>query len=171
MVLVWMDDWDFLVNIPGNALIDSVSYTAELSAECPGTCQQPWPSNLTISLNGVDINTWELPGDPGTGWLTTWAVNNKGTYFMYKYRTGNMKQRKVSDITIDQLGINPGDYVVVTLSVKFSPTGGGLNIYGKGISGFTYGSYYPGNTPTIRVNYTIPDAKSRDHEKDRRPRE
>lgn len=147
----WMT-WEFPVNVPAQATIDSVSYTAELSSECPGACPL-WPSDLAIRLNGVEIDSWTIPGDPDTGWLVTWVVNKEGTFLRYRFQDGDLPVQKVSDVTVDRLAIVPGRTLSVTLSVVQTTAGGGLTIYGKGYPGFA-GTYYPGNTPTIHIEYT-----------------
>lgn len=151
----WMS-WGFLVNIPGDSKIDSVSYTAELSSECPSLSCPVWPSDLTVTMNGHVIdNTWTIPGDLSAGWLATWTVNSKGTFFEAESKKdGNFPRRRVSDVTVCDLQVTPGENLNVKLAVEFTPTGGGLTILGYS------GSYYPGNTPTIRVNYTSPSERA-----------
>jgi predicted transcriptional regulator len=159
--------WAFLVNIPGNSEIESVSYTAEISSECPGACDV-WPSPLTVNLNGVDIDTFTIPGDPDTGWLATWTVTKSGTFMTFilpENRSYHDEQpMKVSDVTVEELNVRPGDDLLVKLSVELTPSGGGLTVYGKGNPGATgtfpgfAGSFYPGNAPTIRVNFHSPDS-------------
>ena len=68
----------------------------ELSSEVPGTSKD-WPSDITIAINGREIDTWTAPADYGDkrgkhtpvwwklagsqyGDLKQWRVTKKGTY-------------------------------------------------------------------------------------------
>jgi hypothetical protein len=75
------------------------------------------------------------------------------TFLQYGFRDGNWPITKVSDVNVDTLAIAPGGLINVKLAVVQTANGGGLTIYGKGYPGFA-GSYYPGNTPTIRIDFT-----------------
>jgi len=156
--------WDYPTDIPVNSKIQTVEYTAEISSEAP-YANWNWPSNITASINGVEIGTWGIPGDPDAqhgfakqknhlvsscsqyGWLTTWIVDGSGTYLEYKYRLGDQGKVKISNTTLNDIKVIPGKDMQIRLTVKNSATGGGLNIYGD-----TWGDY--GQDPFIEVNYS-----------------
>ncbi|MBW4497882.1 MAG: DUF4347 domain-containing protein, partial [Oscillatoria princeps RMCB-10] len=157
--------WNYSLNIPTQSTIKSFSYTAEVSSEYPGS-NLNWPSTLNVNFNGVNAGSWTMPGDPGDGlgyqenhlwdgasqygWLTTWTVDETGTYLEYKFRTGDSPKVKISEVTIDELGIVPGEDVSVTLSIPYSEEGFGLNLYGD-----TWGDW--DSDPTITIAYDAPD--------------
>jgi predicted transcriptional regulator len=161
----WMT-WNYSLDIPTQSKIKSLSYTAEVSSEYPGS-NLNWPSNLNVSFNGVKAGAWAIPGDPSDsfgyqenhlwngasqyGWLTTWTVDDTGTYLEYKFRKGDAPKVKISDVTISDLKIEAGKDISVTLSVPYSQSGGGLNLYGD-----TWGDY--NYDPTVTVEYqSVPE--------------
>ncbi|MER8716724.1 transcriptional regulator, partial [Mesorhizobium sp. M1295] len=79
-----------------NAEITELEVAIELSSEVPGTSAD-WPSDITLTINGVDVGTWTSPGDFGDkrgvftpswwklkgsqyGKLKNWRIANDGTY-------------------------------------------------------------------------------------------
>ncbi|MER9274657.1 helix-turn-helix domain-containing protein [Mesorhizobium sp. M0643] len=79
-----------------NAEITELEVAIELSSEVPGTSAD-WPSDITLTINGVDVGTWTSPGDFGDkrgvftpswwklkgsqyGKLKNWRIVNEGTY-------------------------------------------------------------------------------------------
>ncbi len=161
------------VPMPSDARVDSLSYAVEVSSEYPGASFS-WSSDLTVSVNGVPIGTWRIPGDPSGqygmavqrnklsadssqyGWLTQWTVDATGTYFEAKFRViaeqelGPIPRFKISSKTLNDLNLIPGRPIAITLSVP-GPHGaqtgnGGLNVYGD-----TWGDYPI--DPTLTINY------------------
>lgn len=54
---------------PNNANIvgqdfDALDISLEVGSEVPGTAAD-WPSDITVSINGVELGTWTSPGDFG----------------------------------------------------------------------------------------------------------
>ena len=47
-----------------NTQVNAVEFSMELSSEVPGTAAD-WPSDITFSINQIDIGTWTSPGDFG----------------------------------------------------------------------------------------------------------
>ena len=47
-----------------NAKVDGLELAMELSSEVPGTSKN-WPSDITIAINGHEIDTWTAPADYG----------------------------------------------------------------------------------------------------------
>ena len=67
-----------------NAKIGAVELAMELSSEVPGTSKD-WPSDITIAINGHEIDTWTAPADYGdkrgkhTPTGGNWPVRNMAT--------------------------------------------------------------------------------------------
>lgn len=67
--LLWFTRGHVEYQFPNNLKISGQSPTAvefsmELSSEVPGTGSD-WPSDISLSVNGVDVATWTSPGDFG----------------------------------------------------------------------------------------------------------
>ncbi len=67
--LIWFTRGFLEYQFPNNAKltsgsVESMEFSMELSSEVPGTAAD-WPSDITVSVNGVDIGTWTSPGDFG----------------------------------------------------------------------------------------------------------
>lgn len=124
--------------------IESVEITMEVSSEVPGT-DADWPSDITLSINGVEIGLWTSPGDFGDqrgrltprwwklrgsqyGMLKTWSVNKDGAF---------VDGVKISDITIDQLNLLDHRSIRLRIAVKPDAANpGGLNIFGRGFGNY-----------------------------------
>ncbi|HOX03140.1 MAG TPA: hypothetical protein P5555_11865 [Candidatus Paceibacterota bacterium] len=159
--------WQHPAPMPSDAQIDSLSYIAEVSSEIGGA-NFIWPSDLTVSVNGVPIGTWTIPGDPNAwygsakqinklepwnsqyGWLTQWTVDSTGTYFEADFRhipelgLGPVARFQISNVNIEDLSLVPGQPVSITLSV---PGIMGMNLYGD-----TWGDYPVDPTLTVQFH-------------------
>ncbi len=111
----------------------------EICSEAP-LSKLDWPSDITLWINEFEIGTWMSPGDFGgsRGFLTPawwdidasqfglikkWSVNSTGSYI-----DGN----PVSDLTVEQLGIEGKNYFKVRIGVKADAANkGGLNLFGR----------------------------------------
>ncbi len=123
-----------------NSEIASIEFSMELSSEVPGTSAD-WPSDITVSVNGIDIATWTSPGDFGDkrgiytpkwwklagsqyGKLKTWRVNDSGTY---------IDGRKVSKVSLKDLDISNHHSIRMRIGVLDDASHpGGVNIFGRG---------------------------------------
>ncbi|TGP80658.1 transcriptional regulator, partial [bacterium M00.F.Ca.ET.221.01.1.1] len=47
-----------------NAKVGGLELAMELSSEVPGTSKD-WPSDITVAINGHEIDTWTAPADYG----------------------------------------------------------------------------------------------------------
>lgn len=100
-----------------------------------------WPSDITVSVNDVEITTFTSPGDFGGrrgqyspeywpitstqfGILMKISVNPNGVY------VNNVL--KNSDVTVSALNVLDRDYVKITLAIKDDAVHkGGMNIFGR----------------------------------------
>jgi predicted transcriptional regulator len=145
--------WDFPIELPpADAIVESVSFTVEVSSEYPGG-RTDWPSPVTFSLAGVEVGKWTIPGDPNCysyvpwecgrqenhlgawdsqyGWLVTVTVDHEGTWLGYRFRTGDQEATLLSDVTLDDLKLASPFPVGIRLESER-----GINIYGD-----TWGDY------------------------------
>lgn len=141
--------------IPRNQTITSISVSCELSSEAPGI-NNVWPSDITFSINGTNVGQWTSPGDFGDerGLLTPdWWPENWNQYGLLKLLTVNKKGTfidglKISDVTIDSLGLKPGKSFRYRMAVnEDSAHVGGLTLFGK-----AFGNYSQGIR--VSLNYT-----------------
>lgn len=122
------------------AMPQSLEFSMELSSEVPGTSEN-WPSDIYISINGVEVGTWTSPGDFGDkrgkftpdwwklagsqyGMLKTWRINGEGTF---------VDGEKVSDITLPDIDLTKHKSIRLRVGVKEDAAHpGGINIFGRG---------------------------------------
>lgn len=115
-----------------------LSLSAELCSEALGY-KEVWPSDITVSINGLEIGTWTSPGDFGEkkgeltpswwlggtqyGLLTEWTVDEQGS---------SINGTPSSSVTIGQLKLEANQPIVVRFAVKPDARHrGGLNLLGK----------------------------------------
>lgn len=123
-----------------NSRVAAVELALELSSEVPGTSKN-WPSDITIAINGHEIDTWTAPADYGDkrgkftpnwwklagsqyGDLKNWRVTSEGTF-----RDG----RKISNCALADLQLDAHRSIRVRIGVKDDARHpGGVNIFGSG---------------------------------------
>jgi predicted transcriptional regulator len=143
--LLWFTHGFVEYQFPNNAklagsALKALELSMELSSEVPGTSKN-WPSDITVAINGQEIDTWTSPGDFGDkrglytpdwwklagsqyGELKTWQVTAEGTV-----RDGT----RVSGVTIGDLDLNSHRSIRVRIEVKEGARHpGGINIFGRG---------------------------------------
>ncbi len=130
--------------VPKNNRITSIKVSAEISSEAPGV-NENWPSDITISVNGTEVGMWTSPGDFGErrGILTPdWWFSNWNQYGLLKVFDINSEGTfvdgfKISDVTMDDLDIDPSSQIRFRFSVEDDAKHvGGLTIFGR-----TFGNY------------------------------
>jgi predicted transcriptional regulator len=146
--LIWFTwgriDYRFPKDFSPDAAVKSLTFSAELCSEYP-CYNTEWPSDITLSINGMEIGTWTSPGDMGGehgrltpdwwtdentqyGFLTTWKVNMHGSWI-----GGKM----VSNVTPGDLQISKYNYITVQIGVKENAVHrGGINIFGSKFGNF-----------------------------------
>jgi predicted transcriptional regulator len=143
--LLWFTRGFVEYQFPNNAklsgaAIAGLELSIELSSEVPGTSRD-WPSDITIAVNGRDIDTRTSPGDFGDrrgaytpdwwklagsqyGQLKHWRVTGEGTF-----RDGV----RVSDRALGDLALDSHRSIRVRIGVREDATHpGGINIFGRG---------------------------------------
>ncbi len=125
--------------IPRNARIEQISISAELSSEAPGS-NSNWPSDIHFYLNNTLLGVWTSPGDfadvPGlftpNWWYSNW--NQYGLLKTLSIRSDGtfMDDLQISDVTIDQLNLNPRMPMYFKMAVPETARHiGGLTIFGR----------------------------------------
>jgi predicted transcriptional regulator len=143
--LLWFTRGFVEYQFPNNAKLleaplAALELSLELSSEVPGTSKD-WPSDITVAVNGQEIDTWTSPGDFGDkrgvytpdwwklagsqyGQLKRWRVTAEGTF-----RDG----AQVSDRVLGDLDLDSHRSIRVRIGVKDEARHpGGLNIFGRG---------------------------------------
>ncbi len=128
-----------IFSLPFKAKLNRISISAEMCSEAPGF-NPDWKSDITLWINEVDCGTWTCDGDYGErrginnpdywplgrtqyGQLTNWEVTRDGAY---------INQKKIGDLTIDELGIMDSHRIRVRFGIKDNAKHvGGFNLFGK----------------------------------------
>lgn len=143
--LLWFTRGFVEYQFPNNAklagsTVQALELSLELSSEVPGTSKD-WPSDITIAINGHEIDTWTSPGDFGDkrgkftpdwwklagsqyGGLKRWKVTAEGT---------QCDGTQVSRCSLGDLELNGHRSIRVRIGVKDDARHpGGINIFGRG---------------------------------------
>lgn len=137
-------EYKFANGVPKKRMAKKVSVSMEICSEAPGY-REDWKSDITLWINGIDCGTWTCPGDFGGrrgrltpsfwpngstqyGIQTIWEVRKDGTY---------INEKKVSDVTVEQLCLWEKSYVSVQIGNKpDAKYVGGFNLFGKGFGDY-----------------------------------
>lgn len=127
-----------------NGAVAAIEFSMELSSEVPGT-DANWPSDITVSVNGIDIGTWTSPGDFGDqrgvytpdwwklkgsqyGMLKTFRVTGSGTH---------VDGMKISPVALKDLDLEQHRSIRLRISVRDDARHpGGINIFGRGFGNY-----------------------------------
>ncbi len=157
--LVWMREGTLEYRFPrveNPERLTALELSFEACSEASGY-REDWPSDIGVSVNGVEIGVWRSPGDLGGhrgrlnpdwwmdvctqyGLLVTWRVDNYGTA---------LENQRVSRVSLRDLKLD-GEWVAVRIGVKkISGHAGGMNLFGRGFGDHPQGvvlrCYYGGD--------------------------
>jgi predicted transcriptional regulator len=130
--------------LPPSSRLESVHVACEVCSEAP-LHHDDWPSDITMTLNGVDIGTWTSPGDFGgqRGLLTpSWWEDYNSQYGLLKVwqvneRGGWVDGIRVSDVTVTELDVAAKPYLTLRVGVRSDARHvGGVNLFGR-----SFGNY------------------------------
>lgn len=147
--LLWFTSGFVEYQFPNNAAIsgaglEALEVSMELSSEVPGTSPD-WPSDITVSINGVELGLWTSPGDFGDkrglytpswwklkgsqyGMLKNWSVTRDGTF---------VDGVRISDVTLTDLDLPAHRSIRLRIEVKpESRNPGGINVFGRGFGNY-----------------------------------
>nr|WP_272212612.1 helix-turn-helix domain-containing protein [Marinicella sp. W31]MDC2878526.1 helix-turn-helix domain-containing protein [Marinicella sp. W31] len=147
--LIWFTRGSVEYQFPNNARLDNreiteLEFSMELSSEMPGT-NPDWPSDITITINGVDIGQWTSPGDFGDrrGVFTPdwWKLNGSQYGMLKRFRVtpagSYVDGVKMSDVCLDDLKLAQRHSIRLAVSVREDARHpGGINIFGKGFGNY-----------------------------------
>lgn len=145
--ILWLTQGFIEYKIP-NYLLSSqnpeeLEISLELGSEAPGY-NKNWPSDINFFMNGVNLGQWTSPGDFGGergiytpswwkneinqfGLLKVLRVNHEGTF---------IDGQKISDVTIDDIGIDKKLWSFRLAVLEGSKHIGGLTLYGSGFGNY-----------------------------------
>jgi predicted transcriptional regulator len=147
--LIWFTRGFLEYQFPNNAKLSNrrltgLEFSMELSSEVPGTASD-WPSDITLSVNGIEIGTWTSPGDFGDkrgvftpswwklkgsqyGMLKSWRVTESGVF---------VDGTKISPVTLRDLDLDSHHSIRLRIEVKEDARHrGGVNVFGKGFGNY-----------------------------------
>ena len=141
--LLWFQQGYVEYRFSSHDLIDRetkcLSISFEACSEAPNY-RKDWPSDITVSINGVELGTWCCPGDFGGrqgrctpewwlpsstqyGLLKRWKVTNDGSY---------LDDVRISDVTLERLQLTANPYIAVRIGIKPDAVHqGGINLFGE----------------------------------------
>lgn len=124
--------------------LDQIEFTVELSSEVPGTAAD-WPSDITFSVNQVEVGTWTSPGDYGDqrGVFTPSWWKLKGSQYgkLKSVRvTGDgtfVDGVKISPVSLKDLDLEQHRSIRFRIAVKNDAAHpGGVNVFGRGFGNY-----------------------------------
>jgi predicted transcriptional regulator len=147
--LIWFTRGYVEYQFPNNTKLmagqlESRDFSMELSSETPGTAAN-WPSDISVSVNKVDIGTWTSPGDFGDkrgvytpdwwklkgsqyGMLKSWRVTESGTF---------VDGVKISPVSLKDLELDEHRSIRLRIGVREGARHpGGINIFGRGFGNY-----------------------------------
>jgi predicted transcriptional regulator len=147
--LIWFTSGYVEYQFPNNARLAknplvSIEFMLEVSSEAPGTSID-WPSDITFTVNGIEIGTWTSPGDFGDkrgvytpdwwtlkgsqyGKLKAWRINDHGTF---------VDGVRISDVRLAELDLAAHRSIRLRIGVKKDARHpGGVNIFGRGFGNY-----------------------------------
>lgn len=119
--------------------LQSLQLSLELCSEAP-LHHDDYPSDITVSINNVELGTWRSPADFGgqQGALTPgwWASNNTQYGLLKIWKADHngcyIDGVRLSSTTIDELHLMDYPYIAVKIEVKATAENvGGVNIFGQ----------------------------------------
>lgn len=150
--LIWFSKGFLEYRFPNllNSLLtlEEISFSMEICSEAAGFLET-WPSDITVSINDIDVATYLSPGDFGArrgkltpeiwangstqyGLLKIFSVKKDGTYL-----DGQLKNPKV---TLKDLDIEKNPCISLKVSVKDDARHlGGVNIFGEKFGDYPQG--------------------------------
>jgi Predicted transcriptional regulator len=132
-------EYRFPNRVPGKSRVTAVQFAAELCSEAPRH-NDDYPSDISIWINGVHLGVWTSPGDFGgeRGQLTPdWWESADSQYGLLKRWRVTAERTtldgvRLSNVTLDDLGLAPGEPIRVRLGVsRDADHVGGVNLFGE----------------------------------------
>ena len=153
-------EYDFPNNIPYGSQATELQFSMEICSEAP-EYDLDWPSDITLSVNGVETGIWTSQGDFGGvrgrltpewwpieqtqyGVLKRWRITMDGTY---------VDGEKISEVSLDNINLEANPHICLRLEVKEDARNvGGINLFGK-----RFGNY--NQDLVMRTHYKFRDGE------------
>ena len=153
-------EYDFPNNIPYGSQATELQFSMEICSEAP-EYDLDWPSDITLSVNGVETGIWTSQGDFGGvrgrltpewwpieqtqyGVLKRWRITMDGTY---------VDGEKISEVSLDNINLEANPHICMRLEVKVDARNvGGINLFGK-----RFGNY--NQDLVMRTHYEFRDGE------------
>ncbi|MCO7126022.1 metalloregulator ArsR/SmtB family transcription factor [Sporolactobacillus shoreicorticis] len=123
--------------------LEMLVLSVELGSEFP-YANNNWPSDITFSINGIDIGTWIAPGDFGDvrgKYTPDWVQDNFNQYGLLK--TIRITEAETlldgqyfSPVTLSDLNTHNDTYVIRFEVKNDAKHQGGLTIFGSGFGNY-----------------------------------
>jgi predicted transcriptional regulator len=122
-----------------NATPQLLEVSLELCSEAP-FYRNDWPSDITVWVNGIEIDTYTSPGDFGGrrgkftpswwsdvstqyGLLKSWRIDGTGSF---------LDSQRRSNVTLKDVELDAKDFISVRIGIKDDARNvGGINIFGE----------------------------------------
>lgn len=153
-------EYDFPNNIPYGSQATELQFSMEICSEAP-EYDLDWPSDITLSVNGVETGIWTSQGDFGGvrgrltpewwpieqtqyGVLKRWRITMDGTY---------VDGERISDVSLADINLEANPHICMRLEVKEEARNvGGINLFGK-----RFGNY--NQDLVMRTHYEFRDGE------------
>jgi predicted transcriptional regulator len=145
--IIWFGQGYVEYKIP-NFLLSSnkpeeLEISMELSSEAPDS-NSNWPSDISFYLNNILLGKWTSPGDFADNkgkYTPSWWPSNINQYGLLKFLrvtpTGTyMDGNKISDVTIDDVGIREKQWTFRVAVNKEDEHVGGATLFGAGFGNY-----------------------------------
>ena len=132
-------EYHFPNRLPPGTTLESLQLSLELCSEAP-LHHASWPSDITLTINGVEVGTWTSPADFGgqRGALTpSWWETHNSQYGLLKVWQTNKEGSfidgmKLSGVRLQDLDVRRDRSIAVKIGVKEGARHrGGMNIFGR----------------------------------------
>jgi predicted transcriptional regulator len=126
-----------------NEKLEMLEISMEISSEFP-FANDNWPSDITFTLNGIELGTWTSPGDfadiRGT-YTPAWYPDNLNQYGLLKTiritkHLTNMDGAPLSNITIADIPSNEDTWHLKIEVKKDAKNSGGCTLFGRGFGNY-----------------------------------
>jgi predicted transcriptional regulator len=137
-----------------HAKLAELSFSFEACSEAPGY-NNDWPSDITLWINGQEVFTFRSTGDFGGKrgiYNPDWWPSDSTQYGELHHLDINQKgcfgdERKSSDLNLETLRIDEGDFISFKIGVKQDAEYvGGINLFGE-----QFGNYKQGLIMTAKL--------------------
>jgi predicted transcriptional regulator len=132
-------EYDFPNNLPYGASPTQLELAMEICSEAP-EYDLDWPSDITLSINDVEVGTWTSPADFGgtRGRLTPswWAIEQTQFGLLKRWRVTSegsfIDGHKLSKRSLKDFKFDGSSHITVRLEVRENARNvGGINLFGR----------------------------------------